>query len=105
MGVTEINKDTIAEAISSNSIVVIKFYSSTCSVCELLLPVLEEVSQAKKEVGFFKIKTDQSMSVCLTYRVLSVPTILIFKDGVVVEKLSGFKTKEEIEEIINKIDI
>ena len=103
MSMTELTKDTIANAISTSNIVLIEFYSSTCSVCKMLTPVLEEVSKKQLKVEFFKINTEQNMQTCMTYRVLSLPTTLIFKKGKLVEKVSGFKTKEEMEEILKKV--
>lgn len=103
MAMTEITNDTIAKEISTNTIVVIEFYSSTCSVCEKLTPVLEEVSRKQLKAKFFMINSKQNMKACMTYKVLSLPTTLIFKKGELVEKVSGFKTKEEMEEILKRI--
>jgi len=104
MSIMELNKETIANEITNNYIAVIEFYSNTCSVCQMLIPVLEELSQEQTKVKFFKINTEQNMQICMTYRVLSLPTTLIFKDGELVEKVSGFRTKEEIEEILKKVE-
>lgn len=67
------------------------------------MPVLEELSKEKTRFKFFKLNTQQNMQTCMTYRVLSLPTTLIFKNGELVEKVSGFKTKEEMLEILSKV--
>lgn len=102
MSMIELNKDTIASEIVNSNIAVIEFYSNTCSVCKTLMPVLEELSQTQTNAKFFKINAEQNMQICMTYRVMSLPTTLIFKTGELVEKISGFKTKEELEEILKK---
>lgn len=103
MAMIELNKETISSEIEKNKISVIEFYSNTCSVCKMLMPVLEELSQEKSGIKFFKINTEQNMQVCMTYRVLSLPTTLVFKKGELVEKVSGFKTKDEMKGILSKI--
>lgn len=103
MAMTELNKDTIAKEISNNKAVVIEFYSDTCGICKMLMPVLEELSMENKQIKFYKLNTQQNMQACMTYRVLSLPTTLIFKTGELVEKVSGFKTKEEMKEILLKV--
>lgn len=103
MALTELNKENIGIEISKNDSAVIEFYSNSCSVCKMLIPVLEELSLEKPKLKFFKINTEQNMQACMTYRVLSLPTTLVFKNGEILEKISGFKTKDEMKEILSKI--
>lgn len=103
MAMTEINKDTISSEIANTKVAVIEFYSDSCSVCKMLMPVLEELSKEQPKVRFFKLNTQQNMQACMTYRVLSLPTTLIYKDGELVEKVSGFKTKDEMKEILSRL--
>jgi len=103
MAIKEISKDNFTNEVSSASISIVEFFSNDCSVCKMLLPVLEELSLKHTNKKFFKVNTQQNMQLCMTHRVLSLPTTLIFKGGSVVERISGFKNKNEIEQILSKI--
>jgi thioredoxin 1 len=103
MELIELNKDTIATEITNNSISVIEFYSDTCSECKMLMPILEGLSDEQTEVKFFKINSQQNMQTCIFYRVLSLPTTLVFKNEELSEKVSGFKTDKEMKDILSKV--
>jgi len=104
MSISELNIETIESEISRNENVIVKFYSSTCKVCEKLAPVVEQLSNLLSNYKFYKINTENNLKVCMKYRVLSLPTILVFKNGNVVEKINGFKTKEELRQILEQIN-
>lgn len=102
MAVSELTQENFSEVVVESGVTVIEFYSETCSVCKLLLPVLEELSNKHRQVRFYKIDAQKARQLCLTYRVLSLPTTLILKKGNLVEKTTGFKPVAEMDILISK---
>ncbi|VBB06438.1 thioredoxin [Lucifera butyrica] len=102
MAVSELTQENFSEEIAKSGVAVIEFYSETCSVCKLLLPVLEELAGKHRQVRFYKINAQQARQLCLTYRVLSLPTTLFLKSGNLVEKATGFKNVTEMDALISK---
>lgn len=102
MAVLELTQENFSVEIAKPGIAVIEFYSETCSVCKQQLPVLEELSGKRRQVRFYKINAQQSRQLCLMYRILSLPTTLILKNGKLVEKVTGFKNMTDIEALITK---
>lgn len=89
-----LDKDNFEEAINSHGPVLIDFYADWCEPCKSLMPIMEELAEKYKvckcnimEYGYITRK----------YQIMSVPTVLIFKDGQVVERLIGVKTLFEYE--------
>lgn len=77
----------------------VDFHAHWCGPCKMLSPILEELS---KEVNILKINVDTHNELALKHGVMSIPTIIYFKDGVLVEKVVGFKTKEELLKLIGR---
>lgn len=84
-------------------IVVVDFFAEWCGPCKMLAPVLIEISKEMKDVRFYKVDIDKDNELVKRFNVLSVPTLLLFKDGVLVSKTLGYSPKNLIEIFINKV--
>ena len=76
--------------------VLVDFYATWCGPCKMLAPVLEEVASDRDELKVVKMDIDENMELAKTYGVMSVPTLMLFKDGNMVSKKIGFMPKELI---------
>lgn len=77
-----------------NGVVVVDFFATWCGPCKMLTPVIDELSAELENVNFVKVDIDQSMDLAQKFRIVSVPTLKIFKDGEDVDTLVGFMPKE-----------
>lgn len=77
---------------------IVDFYADWCGPCKMLGPVLEELDQ-----NVLKVNVDNHEDLATEYGVMSIPTICFFKDGKLENKVIGFRSKNEIEEIIKGI--
>lgn len=102
MAIAELNNDNFKSKVESQELVLVEFYADWCNVCKQLVEVLEIVAKENLKPKFYKINTEENKPLCREYRVLSLPTFLIFKNGEMVEKVNGFKPKEEIERLLDK---
>ncbi len=96
--VQEINVDNFdKEVLNSDKLTVVDFFANWCGPCRKLGPILEEVSEELAEkVKFAKIDTDENLDAAKKYQVSGLPTLLVFKDGEVVERMVGLMPKSSI---------
>ena len=93
-----INTSQFRENVEQNSgIVVVDFFATWCGPCKMLAPVFEQAGEEmKNDATFLKVDIDQSLEIAQKFRISTVPTMIIFKDGKPVESLVGFMPKESI---------
>ena len=74
--------------------VLVDFYADWCGPCRMVGPIIEEVSNELKDVKVLKVNVDEREDIAKTYGIMSIPTIILFKDGVIDKKQIGFVPKE-----------
>ena len=86
-------KDVIAAA----PIALVDFYADWCGPCKMLAPILEELAEEKADsLTVAKVNVDDSPETAGAFSIMSIPTVILFKDGQVVDKLVGYTTKENL---------
>lgn len=80
--------------------VVVDCYATWCGPCQMMAPIIEGVSDTVTDYDFYKLDIDKNPSITEIYGIVSVPTLLIFKDGDLVDREIGFKTEDELLEIL-----
>lgn len=89
-----------AEVLQDKGIVLVDFYADWCGPCQMLGPILEEVSDTLDKVKVVKVNVDEAQGLAQQYGVMSIPTVYLFDGGAKMEKFVGVKSKEEIIDFI-----
>ena len=100
LNITTENFET--EVLKSEIPVLIDFWAAWCGPCKALAPVIDEIASEVTDVKIGKVNTDESMELARKYRVMSIPTLIYFKNGEVVDTLRGLQSKEDILSLIEK---
>lgn len=92
-------KDTEYETIIKDGKVVIDCYAPWCGPCKMISPIIDELAEKLKETKFYKINVDDAEKITTEFEIMSIPTILIFENGELKDKVVGFRSKSELEEL------
>ena len=95
-----LEKENFNELITDKAIV--DFYATWCGPCKMLSPVFESVSEEIKDTKFIKVDVDKFEELCRNYKVMSVPTLILFENGKEKKKKIGFIPKEQLIKFINE---
>ncbi|WP_447972845.1 thioredoxin [Nitrospira sp. Kam-Ns4a] len=93
-----------AEVIKAPGLVMVDFWAVWCGPCQMVAPIIEELaSEYDGKLRVLKLNTDENPEIAGRYQVMSIPTILFFKNGQPVEKLVGARPKRQFKEVIESL--
>ncbi len=101
MSVLSVNKNSFAqEVINSDKTVLVDFWASWCGPCRMLSPIVDEIAQEHPEIKVCKVNVDDEPELAQSFQIMSIPSLMVFKNGKVVANSIGLRPKAEIEAMI-----
>ena len=99
----EVTDKTFEDFIASNEVVVLDCWAAWCGPCRMLTPIIEQLAKERSDVVFGKLNVDHNRQIPMKYGIMSIPTLLYFKNGQLVDKTLGALPRARIEEKLDNI--
>ena len=97
MSVIKVNEENFErEVLQSDKTVLVDFYADWCGPCKMMGPVIDELGNENESIKVGKVNVDDNQELAVKYGIMTIPTIMIFKNGEVAKKFVGFTSKQEI---------
>ena len=96
MAIKMINKENFDEIKSSGKPVLLDFFADWCGPCRMVAPLIEEIAEENPQIIVGKVNVDEQQELASEFRVFSIPTLVVMKDGKVVAQSAGARPKEQI---------
>lgn len=90
------------EVRGSKDLILVDFWAEWCGPCKMLSPILEEI-ESENKYRVFKVDVDKNAELISEFKIRSVPTLIVFKDGQKIDQMIGYKSKEEILEKLDSL--
>lgn len=97
-----VTTDQSFEQDTASGVALIDFWATWCGPCRMQSPVVEALSEEMPEVNFFKLDVDQNPATAQQFQIMSIPTLMIKKDGQVVDQIVGYHPKEQLQQILQQ---
>jgi thioredoxin 1 len=102
MSVTNLRKDNFQETVTKNDFVLVDFWAPWCGPCRSFAPVFHEASEKHPDVVFAKVNTEDQPELAATFRIRSIPTLMIFREQVIVYAQPGALPGSALEQLIGQ---
>ncbi|MGI5842338.1 MAG: thioredoxin [Christensenellales bacterium] len=90
------------KVLNSDKLVLVDFFATWCGPCHMVAPILDQISkESDGSYEIYKVDVDENESLARKYGIMSIPTMILFKDGKQVDKVMGFRPKNQIVEVLN----
>ena len=91
------------EVLKDEKIVLVDFWATWCGPCQMIAPVIKEIAEQNNKIKVGKVNVDEEQELAIQYGVMSIPTLIFFKNGNPIKEVVGFHSKSELNEIIENL--
>ncbi len=102
MAVVELTKETFEQVVTSNPTVIVDYWAPWCGPCRGFAPVFERVAEANPDVVFAKVNTDDEQEIASHFQIRSSPTLMVFRDQIIVFSQPGALPQNALEQVVAK---
>ena len=97
MSLLKLNRENFqSEVLNHNGVTLVDFYADWCGPCKMIAPVIEEIAEERQDVAVGKLNVDADPELAAKYGVMSIPTLIVFKNGQEISRVSGYRPKQDI---------
>ncbi len=102
MATVNLTNDNFKDIVDESDIVLVDFWAEWCGPCKMFAPIFEEVSEKHPDIVFGKVNTEQEQPLAAMFQIRSIPTLMIFREQIVIFAQPGMLPASALEEIIGK---
>ena len=102
MAIVDLTKDNFEQVVTGNDVVIVDFWAPWCAPCRAFAPTFEQASEQHADVVFAKVNTEQEQEVAGAFNIRSIPTLMVFRENVILYSEAGSLPAAALEQVISQ---
>jgi len=102
MAIVNVSDQSFAAEVEASGTVLVDFWAPWCGPCKMIAPILEELDKELGNLKIAKLNVDDNPEAASRFGVMSIPTLIVFKDGQPVDKIVGFQSKDALKNVVSR---
>jgi thioredoxin 1 len=102
MAIVNVSDTSFKTEVEATGTVLVDFWAPWCGPCKMIAPILEELDKESTNLKIAKVNVDDNPESAARFGVMSIPTLIVFKDGQPVDKIVGFQSKEALKSVVSR---
>lgn len=94
------NENFQQEVLNSDKPVLVDFWASWCGPCKMLSPIVDEIAEEREDIKVCKVNVDEQPDLAARFQIMSIPTLMVFKNGEMVNQTAGVRPKSQILQLL-----
>ncbi len=103
MAILELSQDNFESTVSQEGIVIVDFWADWCGPCKRFAPVFEKAAEQHSDVTFAKVDTEENQGLAAALQIMSIPTIMVFRDGILVFRESAALPQAALDDVLTQV--
>ena len=103
MATVDLTKDNFEQVVSGNDVVMVDFWAPWCAPCRAFAPTFDQASEQHADVVFAKVNTEEQQEVAGAFNIRSIPTLMVFRESVILYAEAGSLPAQELEQVITQV--
>ena len=100
MALLHVDKNEFEKIKGEGKVILLDFYADWCGPCKMISPFIEEIASEREDITVAKVNVDTATNLAIEFGVSVIPTLIVVKNGVAVSKSTGYRSKEQILELL-----
>ncbi|MBQ2809814.1 MAG: thioredoxin [Clostridia bacterium] len=100
MAVLHVDKNEFEKIKGEGKVVLLDFYADWCGPCKMIAPIIEEIASERNDIIVAKVNVDTATNLAIEFGISVIPTLVVIKNGEIVSKTTGYRTKAQILELL-----
>ena len=100
MSAKKLNEQNFEQEVLNQDLALVDFYADWCGPCKMMAPIIDAIANERQDITIGKVNVDENPVLSSQYKIMTIPTIIVFKNGEIADQISGLRSKDQLLDLL-----
>lgn len=100
MSAKKLNEQNFEQEVLNQDLALVDFYADWCGPCKMMAPIIDAIANERQDITIGKVNVDENPVLSSQYKIMTIPTIIVFKNGEIANQISGLRSKDQLLDLL-----